>query len=146
MGQTGLWILLGALVAGLTVGLVLRLREGRIRPARPGEDVDPDASRLPERVADALGPAVTLVQISTTFCSPCRHAHARLATLAENNDGLRHVDLDVTHEPEIAHQLGVLRTPTTIAYDAAGAELLRVGGVPDADALLDSLRPHLAPA
>lgn len=144
MGQTGLWILLGALVAGLAVGLVLRLREGRIRPARPGEDVD--RSHLPERVAAALGPVVTLVQISTTFCSPCRHAHARLAALAESNDGLHHVDLDVTHEPEIAHQLGVLRTPTTIAYDASGAELLRVGGVPDADALLDSLRPHLAPA
>ncbi|MFB9725430.1 thioredoxin family protein [Haloechinothrix salitolerans] len=142
--MTGLWILLGALTAGLAVGVALRLHEGRIRPARPGEDVDP--SHLPERVADALGPAVTLVQISTTFCSPCRHTHARLAMLAENHDGLRHADIDVTHEPEIAHQLGVLRTPTTIAYDAAGTELLRVGGVPDADALLDSLRPHLAPA
>lgn len=146
MGLTGLWILLGALAAGLAVGIALRLREGKIRPARPGEDIDANPSHLPDRVADALGPAVTLVQISTTFCSPCRHAHARLAMLAENNDGLHHVDLDVTHEPDIAHQLGVLRTPTTIAFDANGTELLRVGGVPDADTLLDSLRPHLAPA
>lgn len=145
MGLTGLWIVLGTLAAGLAVGALLRLREGRIRPARAAE-TGAATSPLPQRVADAIGPSVTLVQISTTFCSPCRHAHARLTALAESNAGLRHVDIDVTHEPEIAHQLGVLRTPTTIAFDADGAELLRVGGVPDTTSLLESLRPHLAPA
>jgi thiol-disulfide isomerase/thioredoxin len=86
---------------------------------------------------------VTLAQISTTFCTPCRHAHARLSALAERTAGLSHVDIDVTHQVEVAHQLGVLRTPTTIAFTSEGVELLRVGGLPDTEALLAELRPHL---
>lgn len=143
MSWTGLWIVLGTLLAGLLAGAVLRWREGRIRPAE-GEPTP--AAGLPAQVVEVLlaAPAVTLVQISTTFCSPCRHTHARLAALAESTPGLHHVDLDVTHQPEVAHQLGVRRTPTTIAFDASGAELLRVSGVPVNEELLAALQPHFA--
>jgi hypothetical protein len=37
----------------------------------------------------------------------------------------------------------VLRTPTTLAVDGSGTELLRVGGVPKRDELLAALRSHL---
>jgi thiol-disulfide isomerase/thioredoxin len=87
--------------------------------------------------------AVTLVQISTTFCAPCRHARVLLADLAGKVDGLRHVELDVTDQPAVATELGVLRTPTTLALTANGTELLRVGGVPKGEPLLSALRPHL---
>lgn len=142
MSWTGLWIVLGTLLAGLLAGGVLRWCEGRIRPAG-GEPAD---AGLPAQVTEVLlaAPAVTLVQISTTFCSPCRHTHARLTALTESTPGLHHVDLDVTHQPEVAHQLGVRRTPTTIAFDSSGAELLRVSGVPVNDELLAALRPHFA--
>ncbi|MQA60547.1 MAG: thioredoxin [Actinophytocola sp.] len=143
MGWTGLWIVLGTLLAGTLAGALLRWREGRIRPTR---DEPAPTAELPTQVTEVLvaAPAVTLVQISTTFCSPCRHAHARLAALAESTPELHHVDLDVTHQPEVAHQLGVRRTPTTIAFDANGAELLRVSGVPVNDELLSALQPHFA--
>lgn len=142
--MTGLWIVLGTLVLGIVVGFLLRSREGRIRPADATAE-QPDA--LPAEIRDELHPEhpVTLVQISTTFCSPCRHAHARLSALAEGTEGLRHMDLDVTHRPEIAHRLGVMRTPTTIAFDPQGRELLRVGGVPESGTLLEALRGHLQP-
>jgi len=67
----------------------------------------------------------------------------RLSAIADRHDDLHHVELDVTHQPEVAHALGVMRTPTTFAYAASGAEPLRVSGVPDADALLDALQPHV---
>lgn len=103
------------------------------------------ASDVPAEVRGALAEgSVTLVQISTTFCAPCRHTRALLGHVAEHTPGLHHVDLDVTDKPEIARDLGVLRTPTTIAYSATGAELLRVSGVPSKDALLDALEPALA--
>jgi thiol-disulfide isomerase/thioredoxin len=86
---------------------------------------------------------VTLVQISTTFCAPCRHARAVLSPLAERTEGLRHVELDVTDQPEVAQALGVLRTPTTLAFSPAGKELLRVSGVPKAEAVLEALDEHL---
>jgi len=105
-------------------------------------------SGLPDPVADVLDPAsaVTLVQISTTFCAPCRHARAVLSSLADKTDGLHHVELDVTNQPEVAQALGILRTPTTLALAADGSELLRLGGVPKGSTLLDALQPHLAPA
>jgi thiol-disulfide isomerase/thioredoxin len=135
---TGLWVLVAVLVAGVAAGLLLKARNGRVRDAKP-------ARELPGPVAAALDPAsaVTLVQISTTFCAPCRHAKAVLEPLAERTDGLRHVELDVTNQPEVAQSLSVLRTPTTIALTPDGRELLRVGGVPKGPELLDALRPHL---
>jgi thiol-disulfide isomerase/thioredoxin len=136
---TGLWVLVATLVAAVAVGVLLRVRNGRIRDAKPA------ARELPAPVTAVLDPAsaVTLVQISTTFCAPCRHAKAVLAPLAERTDGLHHVELDVTNSPEVAQSLSVLRTPTTIALTPDGRELLRVGGVPKGPELLDALRPHL---
>ncbi|MFD8499408.1 TlpA family protein disulfide reductase [Amycolatopsis sp. NPDC059657] len=135
--MTGVWVLLGTLVLGGVVGLVLRARNGRISAARTHD--------LPDVVAAALDPAasVTLVQISTTFCAPCRHTRAILSNLAEKTEGLRYVDLDVTEQPEVAHALLVLRTPTTLALASDGRELLRVGGVPKAADLLEALNPYL---
>jgi len=138
--MTGLWALLGALVAVGVIGLLLRAREGRIKAAK-----DDHRSRLPAPVRELLDPAaeVTLVQLSSTFCAPCRQARALLVDLAGRTDGLHHVELDVTNLPEVARDLRVLRTPTTIALDSSGVELLRVGGVPKRDTLMAALRPHL---
>ncbi|MEU8631335.1 thioredoxin family protein [Amycolatopsis sp. NPDC048633] len=141
--MTGLWVLVAVLVAGLAAGALLKARNGRVREADLSKTLP--ARELPGPVADALDPAsaVTLVQISTTFCAPCRHAKAVLGPLAERTDGLHHVELDVTNQPEVAQSLSVLRTPTTIALTPDGRELLRVGGVPKGPELLDALRPHL---
>lgn len=147
--MTGLWVLVAVLVAGVAAGLLLKARNGRVRVAKPGPPAGDEAAEparaLPGPVAAALDPAsaVTLVQISTTFCAPCRHAKAVLEPLAERTDGLHHVELDVTNQPEVAQSLSVLRTPTTIALTPDGRELLRVGGVPKGPELLDALRPHL---
>ncbi|GAB3485771.1 TlpA family protein disulfide reductase [Amycolatopsis cihanbeyliensis] len=135
----GLWVAIGTLLLGLAAGAALHARNGRVTAARQPE------RELPGPVAEALGAEdpVTLVQLSTTFCAPCRHARAVLSTLAERTEGLRHVDLDITQRPEVAQRLGVWRTPTTLALDPGGRELMRVHGVPRSADLLTALRPHL---
>ncbi|HEU5108349.1 MAG TPA: thioredoxin family protein [Micromonosporaceae bacterium] len=136
--MTGALILLATLVIATAAGLWWRARAGRVRAG--------GAAPLPADVAAVLDPdaEVTLVQLSTTFCAPCRQTRVLLADLADRTDGLRHAELDLTDRPGLARELSVLRTPTTIAVDARGTELLRVGGVPRPDALLDALRPHLS--
>jgi thiol-disulfide isomerase/thioredoxin len=136
--MTGLWVLLAVLAAATVLGFLLRGRDGRVRRRKPIAD-------LPEQVRDLIDPAspVTLVQLSTTFCAPCRHTRVLLSDLAARTDGLSHRELDLTDLPEVASSLKVLRTPTTVAYSADGAELLRVGGVPKRDVLVEALRPHL---
>ncbi len=66
-----------------------------------------------------------------------------LRDLADRTTGLTHAELDVTNLPDVAAQLGVMRTPTTLALTADGTEVLRVGGVPKRDTLLAALQPHL---
>ncbi|HEY0448992.1 thioredoxin family protein [Actinophytocola sp.] len=140
--MTGALVLIGTLVLASALGLALRARNGRIRTAGPAEVT----TGLPEDIRNALAPnaAVTLVQLSTTFCAPCRQARVLLADLAARTDGLHHTELDLTDRPDLARELSVLRTPTTLAIDGRGTELLRVGGVPRRDALLEALRPHLS--
>ena len=135
--MTGALVAIGTLVLATAAGLLLRARSGRVGKAK--------AAALPGEVLAALDPgaAVTLVQFSTTFCAPCRHARVLLADLAGRTPGLAHADLDLTDRPELAARMAVLRTPTTVAVGAGGAELLRVTGVPRRDELLSALREHL---
>jgi thiol-disulfide isomerase/thioredoxin len=138
--MTGALVVIGTLVLASALGLALRARNGRVRVVAATSD-------LPEDVRRALAPGgVTLVQLSTTFCTPCRQARVLLADLASRTAGLHHTELDLTDRPDLARELSVLRTPTTLAFDGHGTEILRVGGVPKRDALLDALRPHLVTA
>ncbi|CAM3445406.1 thioredoxin family protein [Kibdelosporangium persicum] len=135
--MTGVWVLIGTLAVASLLGLAWRRSQGRVRQGK--------TVMLPPELHKLVDPGsrVTLLQISTTFCAPCRHTRILLSDMAEKVDGLRHVDFDVTNHPEVASSLGVLTTPTTLAVDAKGTELMRVGGVPKRDRLLDALRPHL---
>ncbi|MFL6118951.1 TlpA family protein disulfide reductase [Actinophytocola sp.] len=135
--MVGVLVLVGTLVLATVAGLVLKARDGRVRVA--------DVSGLPADVRALVAPTgVTLVQLSTTFCAPCRHARVLLSDLASRTDGLHHTELDLTDRPDLAKELSVLRTPTTLAVDGRGTEILRVGGVPARDELLAALRPHLS--
>lgn len=139
--MTGVLVLVGTLVLATVAGLVMKARNGRVRAAAPA------TSDLPADITALLAPGgVTLVQLSTTFCAPCRHTRVLLSDLASRTDGLHHTELDLTERPGLAKELAVLRTPTTLAVDRAGTELLRVGGVPKRDELLAALQPHLAPS
>jgi thiol-disulfide isomerase/thioredoxin len=138
MSLTAVLVLVGTLALATAFGLVWRARQGRVRGAAEG-------SVLPAELRELVDPAsaVTLLQISTTFCTPCRHTRVLLSDLAGKTDGLQHVDYDVTDHPQVAASLGVLSTPTTLAVDARGVEIMRIGGVPKRDTLLAALRPHL---
>ena len=134
--MTGVWVLLGAVLVAVAAGLVLRARNGKLRKAR--------ATALPPKVTELIDPAarVTLLQVSTQFCAPCKHAATALKALANDLDGVHHVDLDVTDEPQLAERLNVLSTPTTLALTHQGTELFRFSGLPRVGELTDRLTGH----
>lgn len=77
-----------------------------------------------------LGERATLLQISSGFCAPCRAARGLLARVAETTPGVRHVDVDVAHDTELAAVLAITQTPTVVVLDASGTVVARHDGVP----------------
>lgn len=116
------------LVVTVVIGAVVKWRQGRPQRANPDEVVDP--ARLG---ADRLGERATLLQFSTEFCARCPGVHRTLSAVAEKEDGVLHLDVDLTHRPDIAKHFHVLQTPTTLILDRNGVIQTRFGGAPRRD-------------
>ncbi|WP_300012213.1 thioredoxin family protein [Pseudonocardia sp.] len=147
MDLVGATALVGVLVLATGAGLVLRARDGRVRPGRPpragtGRGRATGGWALAGR---APGPAerVLLLQLSSPVCTPCRRTADLLDGLHARRPEIVHREVDVAERPDVARALDVLRTPTVVAFDRAGTELLRVSGVPRVADLEAALTPAL---
>ncbi|GAA2039050.1 hypothetical protein GCM10009819_25130 [Agromyces tropicus] len=130
---------LGLPAVALLLGLAWRARDGRVRRvASAAATTSTDAAAV--RDADALGlPAAafgadaTLVQFSTEFCSRCPATARALGGLADEYDGVRHVDVDLTHRRGLADAFRVTQTPTVLVLGADGRAVARIAGAPRLD-------------
>lgn len=116
------------LVVTVGVGVFLQWRQSKPRRDIPHEVVQPE--RLG---ADGLGTSATILQFSTELCARCPGVHRTLSALADGRDGVRHLDVDLTHRPDIAKHFHVLQTPTTLILDRDGVIQTRLGGIPNRD-------------
>ena len=112
------------------MGVLLQWRQNRPQRHISHEVVDPE--RLG---ADGLGEIATLLQFSTELCARCPGVHRTLAAVADAHPGVRHLNVDLTHRPDIAKHFHVLQTPTTLILDKDGAVQTRFGGAPSRDVL-----------
>ncbi|WP_235737232.1 TlpA family protein disulfide reductase [Nocardioides alcanivorans] len=87
----------------------------------------------------AVGERATLVQFSSAFCAPCRATRRTLAEVSDVVPGVAHVEIDAESQLELVRRLNILRTPTTIVIDAAGAEVSRASGAPTKPQVLQAL-------
>jgi thiol-disulfide isomerase/thioredoxin len=106
-----------ALASGL--GVLWQSRQGKVRVGD---------QRIVSIDGIALGERATLLQFSTEVCAPCRSTAKVLGELADGQQDVAHVDLDVTHRPELAARYRVMQTPTTLILDRDGAVQARIGG------------------
>lgn len=120
-----LFVTAALVVVAVGAGVVYRRTQGRARTVDSAEVVDP--RRLG---ADGLGEEATLLQFSTEMCSRCPGVHRMLSDIADGRDGVRHLDVDLTHRPDIAQHFRVLQIPTTLVLDRNGAIRTRFGGTP----------------
>ncbi|HEV7470653.1 MAG: hypothetical protein QOJ30_1191 [Pseudonocardiales bacterium] len=142
MDTVGLIVVLGTLAVATVAGLVLKARAGRVRDtAAEGAGVDGWALA---GMAPGAGLDVLLLQLSSPVCTPCRQTAAVLEDLAVREPRVAHVEIDVADRPDVARELGVMRTPTTVAFGVRGVELLRVSGVPRVAELEGALARELA--
>jgi len=122
--------LIGLVAIATVLGLVWRASQGRVSTASGSV------------TGVELGGHATLLQLSSEVCAPCR-ATARVlgAIVAE---GVRHIEIDIAHRPDLAAQFNVLQTPTTLILDSAGAVRARIGGAVRRDVIEAELNRVLA--
>ncbi|WP_019180574.1 TlpA family protein disulfide reductase [Microbacterium yannicii] len=131
MTLVGALIALAVLLAAtIAVGVFLTWRQSRPHRHITHEVIDPH--RLG---ADGLGETATLLQFSTDMCARCPSVHRTLSDIADARDGVRHLDVDLTHRPDIAKHFHVLQTPTTLVLDRDGVIQTRFGGTPSREVL-----------
>jgi thiol-disulfide isomerase/thioredoxin len=128
-----------ALVVALGLAVLVRRRDGKVRAAAGGSGGWTLAGHSP-----AAPDRVLLLQLSSPICAPCRQTAGVLTELTGTTAGLVHVELDVADRPDVARELGVMRTPTVVAFDRDGTELMRVSGVPRTADLLAAVGPALS--
>lgn len=128
-----LLLVLAVLALAAVVGLLWRARNGRYAATTAGE-------RLTARdVGAPLGADATFVQLSSAVCAACRSTAAVLGDLAERRDGLAHVELAAEDRMDLVRRFGVLRTPTVLVLDGAGAVRGRLSGATTPAQALDAL-------
>jgi thiol-disulfide isomerase/thioredoxin len=139
----GVVVTLAALAVAIAVGLVRRVRGGRLRAVD-----DPHAGHAGRLAALGFTPgtAATLLQFSSQFCAPCRATARVCAEMAGQLPGVRHVEVDAADHLDVARALNIWRTPTVLVLDDAGRIVRRaVGSVAPAE-LRDALAPLLPAA
>ena len=136
MGVTGgLIALAAALLVATVLGVTLRARAGRFRPAAPGRSAPGRKAKASGALTAAdlgagLGRQATLVQFSTAFCAPCRPTRQILAQVAEMVDGVTHVEIDAAERLDLVRRLSISSTPTILVLDPGGAIVKRASGLP----------------
>lgn len=135
-------MLVATLGAATVVGLALRARDGRLRRGTITGGRATGGWALVGRAPEA-GERVLLLQLSSPVCAPCRRTAEVLGELVAERPGAVHHEVDVAERPDVARTLDVLRTPTVVAFDRSGAELLRVSGVPRRADLDAAIAPAL---
>jgi len=129
---------LGAvLVLATMAGFAWRRRDGRMgQPARAGESAAP----LTEAdLGQPLGSRATLLQFSSSFCTPCRATRQLLSDVAGRSDGVVHVEIDVAARMDLARRLDVRRTPTVLVLGPGGQITRRATGLPRRAEVVDAL-------
>lgn len=129
-------VILALVALATALGLVWRSQQGRVRI---GDERIVSVDGVP------LGERATLLQFSTEVCSPCRATAKVLGELADRTESVEHIDLDVTHRPELAARYRVLQTPTTLILDGDGAIRARIGGAVRRDLVIAELARVLEP-
>jgi len=120
--MSGLLAALVTLAVATVFGLVWQRRTGRLKDQKK-KDVRVDWTF-------ELGERATLVQFSSAFCAPCRATKRVLGEVAGLVDGVAHVEIDAEAQLDLVRELNILKTPTVLILDAAGAIVQRAAGQP----------------
>ena len=78
----------------------------------------------------APGRHATFVQFSTPMCAKCPPTANLLKRVAGEQPNVTHIEIDAAERLDLARELGIMRTPTTLVLDSDGMVVARMDGAP----------------
>jgi thiol-disulfide isomerase/thioredoxin len=90
-----------------------------------------DAGTLSSETLGAQrGFRATFVQFSTPMCAKCPGTAELLKRVAAEQPNVVHVEVDASVRLDLARELDIMRTPTTLVLDGDGRIVARMSGPP----------------
>ena len=105
-----------------------RRRQGTFRRARTAVSRRTATALTAGDLGAGLGVTATFVQFSTSTCGTCPQVRRMLSDLTAAHPGVAHVEVDAEASMDLVRRFGVVRTPTVLLLDAAGAVRSRTSG------------------
>lgn len=99
-------------------------RQGAVRR------VDRPGALTPAVLGSPRGARATFVQFSTPMCAKCPGTAVLLKRVAAEQPHVTWVEIDAAERLDLARELHVMRTPTTLVLDADGLVVARMDGAP----------------
>src|SRR6187402_1814393 len=119
--------LLGILVLLAAVTLFYRWWHGRQGPVQL---VERPGALSAATLGAPRGGRATFVQCSTPICAKCPPTRALLQRVAGEQPSVAHIEIDAAERLDLARELGIMRTPTTLVLDSYGVVVARMDGAP----------------
>ncbi|KAB1645642.1 thioredoxin family protein [Pseudoclavibacter sp. CFCC 14310] len=126
---TAVFVLSGLCLIATALGLLWRLRQGRLVRNR-SQQTPPwhPATTTADPVLGRLGLRATIVQMSTDVCAHCPSVRRSLTAISAADPDIAFVEIDVGSDLDTARRYGIRRTPTVLFFDAHGSQAGRVEG------------------
>lgn len=102
-------------------------RQGRVR------EVHKVGSLSSETLGAKRGFHATFVMFSTPMCATCPGTLRLLTDVAASQRHVAVIDIDASERLDLARELSIMRTPTTLVLDSDGVPVARMDGPPTRD-------------
>lgn len=132
---------IGLVLIGTAIGVVFKLSQGRGHAVLGREQINLQKLQGThgEKVVTSFGAKATSVLFSTSYCSICPGVSRQLLAFEKQDDGLQHIEVDITDRLDLAAHFGISQTPTVLITDAKGVIRYRVSGAPKPGVLAKEL-------
>lgn len=102
-------------------------RQGRVR------EVHKAGSLSSQTLGAKRGSHATFVMFSTPMCAKCPGTLRLLTEVAAAQPHVAVIDIDASERLDLARELSIMRTPTTLVLDSDGVPVARMDGPPTRD-------------
>jgi thiol-disulfide isomerase/thioredoxin len=138
-----LWLPIVVLLLASAFGFYWRSQQGKLKLNKSAESVNNDLNSL---INQELGKNVTLLQFSSSFCSPCKATAQIISHLVADMDDVVYIQVASEENLKLVEKFDIKSTPTVIFFNRDGIEVGRAVGVPTKEQVLISINAVRTPS